>query len=311
MGCSTLGFFGKCWIRYISWKAVKRHIDVHRRGGRYDDKVDMMQRISPFIQAETSRYAAKKEQLLRKKACFAWVVDEDGRRAHRLFRSFWDAITQIEKSIRQEKFGILRKREEYLKEAKRYREARDGCDDKTMRHIEVYYKMQQDSLYERFYRETMEACEAQVRLYSEKLRLIHQVNNRIEMEKAQSLRRLRYYYSCACERTTNLDGFYKPEQKIEEYNDGDNPPADYTGLLIETEQEYNKISKILDEVKVNTAEERSKPTSAETALSSASAALWMAECLGFDGAEAFKHQMRMTERSSPAAGKREPEDTTK
>lgn len=156
--------------------------------------------ISPFIELELGKYMVKRERVMGHTKCLAWILTEEGQRERVRFRSFRDATAQIDQNIRQAEFDVQVKRRQYLNNVQLLQIARDGCRTQKTRHIDVYYKMKQNALHEKFFCEIMNVCERIVQLLSEEIRLISITNAQIDMVKARCFLRIRYYCTQVCQR---------------------------------------------------------------------------------------------------------------
>lgn len=237
--------------------------------------------ISPFIELELGQYIVKRERFMGHTKCPAWILTEEGRRERVRFRSFRDATAQIDQNIRQAEFDIQVKRQQYLSNVQLLQIARDGCRTQKTRHIDVYYKMKQNALHEKFFCETMNVCERIVQLLSEKIRLISIINAQIDMVKARCFLRIRYYCTQVCGANDALKSLYFTENDLlcacGEYSKS----GDHTRMLEDATAKYEALSQILSTADASADKEKTEDQDNDDPLSVAGAAIWMADNILF------------------------------
>lgn len=236
--------------------------------------------ISPFIELELGQYMVKRERFMGHTKCPAWILTEEGRRERVRFRSFRDAIAQIDQNICQAEFDIQVKRQQYSSNVQMLQVARDGCRTQKTRHIDVYYKMKQNALHEKFFCEAMNVCERIVQLLSEKIRLISIINAQIDMVKARCFLRIRYYCQ-VCAANDALKLLYFTENDLLRACGEDSKSGDHTRMLEDATAKYEALSQILSTADASADKEKAKDQDDDDLLSVAGAAIWMADNILF------------------------------
>lgn len=237
--------------------------------------------ISPFMELELGQYIAKRERFMGHTKCSAWIFTEKGRPKRIRFRSFRDAVTQIDQNIHQAEFDIQVKKKQYLNNVQLLQIARDGCRTQKTRHIDVYYKMKQIALHEKFFCETMNVCEQILQLLTEKIRLINIINTQIDMVKARCFLRIRYYCTQVCAASDALMSLYFTENDLLCACGEDSKSGDHTRMMDDVTAKYEALSQILSTANTSAAEEKTEDQDDDDSLSVVGAAVWMADNILF------------------------------
>lgn len=237
--------------------------------------------ISPFIELELGKYMVKRERFMGHTKCLAWILTEEGQRKRVRFRSFRDATAQIDQNIRQAEFDIQVKKRQYLNNVQLLQIVRDGCRTQKTRHIDVYYKMKQNALHEKFFCEIMNVCERIVQLLSEKIRLINITNAQIDMVKVRCFLRIRYYCTQVCATNDALKALYFTENDLLRACGEDSQSGDHTRILEDATAKYEALSQILSTADASADKEKTEDQDDDDSLSIAGAAIWMADNILF------------------------------
>lgn len=213
--------------------------DDRYRSGVLEKVVDKNKVISPFIIIELSQLIAKKNQILAKKCCMYKYKTNSSATYHRIKR-FPNAIAAIDSAVRELEGNIGCLDAGYTAFIAELQEKYDSNIANKAYQLAKANVRAAHTKREQLRREKQTVYEQIIFLLSEKIRLIHIVNARIDAIRDWKLLRIRYYYGLACNREHRFPIYVYSEKDLSEIC-RESLWGDYSGILIGAEGKYKEI----------------------------------------------------------------------